>query len=156
VAEVGGNATASVLFSDLVGSTDLLAGLGEAAFDQFRRQHFQVLRAAVAAHAGREIKTTGDGILAVFASAAAALCAAVRMQQATSRPAANGQPAVAIRVGLAHGDVVFEDHDVFGMPVVQAARLTAAAQPGQILTTAVVPLVAGARASTRPAPIWGR
>src|SRR5689334_23494502 len=70
------------------------------------------------------------------------------MQQATVRPTGNGQPAVAIRVGLAHGDVVFEDHDVFGMPVVQAARLTAAAQPGQILSTAVVCMVAGGRAST--------
>jgi class 3 adenylate cyclase len=137
------------LFSDLVGSTDLLAELGEAAFDEFRRDHFQALREAVAEHAGREIKTTGDGILAVFASAAGALCAAVRMQQAIDRPAAPERPAVAIRVGLAHGDVVFEDHDVFGMPVVlQAARLAAAARGGQILTTAVVPLVAGARAKT--------
>jgi class 3 adenylate cyclase len=149
VAEIAGNATATVLFSDLVGSTELLAKLGEAGFDEFRRQHFQVLRAAIGQHHGREIKTTGDGILAVFASAADALSCAVAMQQAVHRPAGTGRPPVAIRVGLALGDVVFEDHDVFGIPVVQAARLTATADAGQILTTATVTLVAGGRASVR-------
>jgi class 3 adenylate cyclase len=59
-----------VLFSDLVGSTELLAGLGAAAFEEFRRRHFDMLRAAVGEHHGQEIKTTGDGILAVFGSAA--------------------------------------------------------------------------------------
>lgn len=59
-----GQSRGDVLFSDLVGSTDLLARLGEAAFDQFRRHHLQVLWTAVAEHAGRQIKTTGDGILA--------------------------------------------------------------------------------------------
>jgi class 3 adenylate cyclase len=136
------------LFSDLVESTQLLAGLGEAAFDEFRRRHFGILRAAIGDHHGQEIKTTGDGILAVFGSAADALSCAVAMQQAIDCQAWQGQSRVAIRVGLAHGDVVFEDRDVFGIPVVQAARLTAAARTGQILATAVVAAVAGGRART--------
>jgi hypothetical protein len=82
------------LFSDLVGSTEgLLAGLGETAFDEFRRAHFEALRAAVAEHADEEIKTIGEGILAVFGSAMGALCGAVRMQQTIHRPAGGGQPA---------------------------------------------------------------
>jgi predicted ATPase/DNA-binding SARP family transcriptional activator/class 3 adenylate cyclase len=148
VGDARGNATATVLFSDLVGSTQLLAGLGEVAFDAFRRQHFDTLRAAIADHNGQEIKTTGDGILAVFGSAADALSSAVWMQQAIDRPASGGQSRIAIRVGLGHGDVIFEDHDVFGIPVVQAARLTAAARAGQILATAVVSAAAGGRART--------
>ena len=60
---------AAVLFTDLVGSTQLLSDLGEAAFDRLRRDHFAELRTAVAGAGGDEIKTLGDGILAVFGSA---------------------------------------------------------------------------------------
>lgn len=139
------NATATVLFSDLDGSTELLAGLGEAAFDEFRRRHVDTLRAAVGDHHGREIKTTGDGILAVFGSTAEALSCAVRMQRDIDRPPSAGQAGVAIRVGLAHGDVCFEDHDVFGIPGIAPARLTTAGRGHQILATTVVSAPAGGR-----------
>jgi predicted ATPase/class 3 adenylate cyclase/DNA-binding SARP family transcriptional activator len=148
VADEGARATAAVLCTDLVGSTELLVGLGEADFDAFRRRHFDALRSALVDHGGREIKTLGDGMLVVFGSAADALSCAVTMQQAVHRPAADGRAAIAIRVGLALGDVAFEDSDVFGTPVVQAARLTAAARGGQILATALVAAVAGGRSRT--------
>jgi class 3 adenylate cyclase/tetratricopeptide (TPR) repeat protein len=133
----------AVLFTDLVGSTELMWQLGDRAFDELRRAHFAALGRAVAAHGGEEVKNTGDGIMAVFPSAAEAVEAAVAMQQAAARQA-NNRP-VAIRVGVAVGDATLEGGDYFGTPVVEAARLVAAARPGQILATAVVRTLAGNR-----------
>jgi class 3 adenylate cyclase/tetratricopeptide (TPR) repeat protein len=137
--------TATVLFTDLVSSTELLSRLGEAAFDGLRRAHFAALREAITTARGTEVKTTGDGLLATFPSAADAIGCAVRMQQAVEVHRRTVVIPLAIRVGLALGDVCFEDGDVFGTPVVEAARLVAAAGVGQILATAVVRLVAGGR-----------
>ncbi len=135
--------TVTVLFTDLVGSTELMSQLGDRAFDELRRVHFAALSQAVVAHEGEEVKNTGDGIMVVFPSAAEAVEAAVAMQQATARQARTTP--IAIRVGLAVGDATLEGGDVFGTPVVEAARLVAAAQPGQILATTVVRTLARSR-----------
>ena len=140
------SATATVLFTDLVASTELMARLGDVAFDDLRRAHFAGLREVFAAHAGEEIKNTGDGLLVTFGSAADALAAAVAAQQATVRPDPAVPVPIELRVALALGEVAFDAGDVFGTPVVEAARLVARAEPGQILTTAVVRIVAGSRA----------
>jgi class 3 adenylate cyclase/tetratricopeptide (TPR) repeat protein len=136
---------AAVLFTDLVGSTELLSRLGEAAFDGVRRAHFAALRDHIGLRGGAEVKTTGDGLLATFPSAADAVGCAVAMQQAVEvHGRAAGVP-LAIRVGVSLGDVSFEDGDVFGTPVVEAARLVALARGGQILATSLVRAVAGGR-----------
>jgi class 3 adenylate cyclase/tetratricopeptide (TPR) repeat protein len=135
----------TVLFTDLVGSTELLSSLGEAAFDELRHVHFGALRDAINHHGGEEIKTLGDGMLAVFGSAADAVNCAVAMQQAVGRRVPGGAAPLALRVGLALGEVTFEENDVFGIPVVEAARLVAAARGGQILVTALVRAVGGGR-----------
>jgi tetratricopeptide (TPR) repeat protein len=137
-----------VLFTDLVGSTELMTQLGEAAFDELRRGHFAALRAPIEQAGGEEIKNTGDGVMVVFGSVVEALQCAVAMQQATNRQSRSGPVPLAIRVGLSLGEVTFEDGDVFGTPVVEAARLVAAARPGQILASAVIRLLGGSRAPT--------
>ena len=137
---------ACVLFTDLVGSTELMSRLGDAGFDAVRAEHFDCLRQALVAASGAEVKTTGDGILATFTSAVDALAGAVAAQQATARQTRTAEVALSIRVGVALGEVVWEGGDVFGTPVVEAARLVAAARPGQILCTALVRAVAGTRA----------
>ncbi|HEX2273231.1 MAG TPA: AAA family ATPase [Acidimicrobiales bacterium] len=136
---------AGVLFTDLVGSTDLMARVGEDAFDELRRDHFTRLRGAVAQSGGREIKTLGDGILVVFDSATDAVACAVTMQQVVDLQARMSKAPIAIRAGLAVGEVSFEESDVFGRPVVEAARLVSQAEGGQILATHAVRLVAGSR-----------
>jgi tetratricopeptide (TPR) repeat protein len=136
-----------VLFTDLVGSTELMARVGDVAFDALRGKHFAGLREALAAHGGVEVKNTGDGVMATFSSAVEALAAAVAMQQAAERQRLGGTP-LSIRIGLSLGEVTLEGGDVFGTPVVEAARLVAAARAGQILATAVVQIVAGSRAPT--------
>ena len=135
----------TILFTDLVGSTELLSRLGESAFDEVRRGHFSALRKAINHHGGEEIKTLGDGVLAVFGSAAEAVKCAVAMQQAVGGQLPSRATPLAIRIGLAVGDVTFEEDDVFGAPVVEAARLVSAAGDGQILATAVVRAVGGGR-----------
>ncbi|HKY75093.1 MAG TPA: AAA family ATPase [Acidimicrobiia bacterium] len=139
--------TATVLFTDLVGSTELMARLGDAVFDRMRAGHFEMLQKAIATHGGAVVKNTGDGLLATFPSAVAAVSAAVAMQQATDRKDRfSGEP-LAIRIGLSIGEVGYDAGDVFGTPVVEAARLVAAARPGQILTTTLFRAMAGSRAA---------
>src|SRR6476619_2967539 len=136
--------TITVLFTDLVGSTDLLSRVGEARADELRREHFGLLRAAITEHGGREVKNLGDGLMVVFDGVAAALDAAVAMQQAiTARP--EGSEPLSITIGVAVGDAELEDDDYFGFPVVEAARLCAKAQGGEILTTEFVRMLAKSR-----------
>ncbi len=144
---------ACVLFTDLVGSTELMARLGDAAFDRLRDEHFRLVAQSVAARGGTAVKNTGDGILATFGSAGDALAAAVAIQQATERQGRDSGVPLAVRVGLSLGDVSTSAEDVFGTPVVEAARLVDAARPGQILCSAVVRTVAGSRAGAELAPL---
>jgi class 3 adenylate cyclase/tetratricopeptide (TPR) repeat protein len=149
------------LFTDLVSSTELGDRLGHDAYEALRRAHFDALRTAVSTHNGTEVKTTGDGLMVCFASVGDAVGCAVAMQQATEqqgrqarRPAATsysasssssvvgaGVPAcspVQMRVGISAGEATRESNDLYGPPVVEAARLCAAAQGGQILAADVV------------------
>ena len=71
----------AILFTDIVGSTELSQRLSPEAADEVRRAHFAVLRQAVAEAGGTEVKNLGDGLMVVFASASAALACAVAMQQ---------------------------------------------------------------------------
>jgi CheY-like chemotaxis protein len=128
-----------VLFTDVVGSTELLPALGPEAAEQLRHLHFADMRGALAVHRGREVKTLGDGFMAVFDSATDALSCAVTMQRATRR---HGGP-LRIRVGVSVGEAVEEDNDFFGVPVIEASRLCAAAEGDQILVADIVRLLAG-------------
>jgi class 3 adenylate cyclase len=137
--------TATVLFTDLVGSTELRARLGEEAADDLRRTHDRLLTEAVERHDGQVLKGLGDGIMATFAGASDAVAAAVAVQQAVNRLNHSAKVAVplAVRVGLSAGDVAFEHDDVHGTPVVEASRLCAAAGGGEILAADVVRILAG-------------
>jgi len=127
----------TILFTDCVGSDELFHGAGD---DAIRREHFAALRAAVAEHGGREVKTTGDGLMVTFTSAVAAIRCAVDMQRATT-----GAGGPALRVGIAAGEPVADGGDLYGPPVIVAGRLCDIAGPGQILSTDVVRQVAGGR-----------
>jgi DNA-binding NarL/FixJ family response regulator/class 3 adenylate cyclase len=131
----------TILFTDVVGSTSLFARRGDEAADVLRREHFARLRAAVAEHGGREVKSTGDGLMVAFASAVGALRCAVAMQRATTG-AAKG---LAVRVGLDAGEPLRDGEDLYGTPVIVASRLCDAAESGEILATEVVCRIAGPR-----------
>lgn len=128
----------AVLFTDLVGSTALASELGPDEAERLRVVHFGLLRDPVTDHGGHEVKNLGDGIMATFPGARAALDAAVAMQRAVHRHnATNTSTPISIRVGVATGDCTEDEGDYFGEPVVQAARLCAAADGGEILATGV-------------------
>jgi DNA-binding NarL/FixJ family response regulator len=102
--------------------------------DDARRAHFAALRAAVAEHSGREVKTTSDGLMVAFASAVAAVRCAIALQRKADAP---------LRVGPAAGECVAEGEDLFGTPVLIASRLCDVAATGEILATDVVRQLAG-------------
>jgi pimeloyl-ACP methyl ester carboxylesterase/class 3 adenylate cyclase len=135
--------TATVVFTDLVGSTARMTSLDPDAANAFRRDHFAVLERAIGEAGGRTVKNLGDGLMAEFPSLRHGLDGAVAMQHAVAAHdrGREGEP-VAIRVGVSTGDVVEERGDLFGEPVVEAARLCAAAEGGQILAPAVVAVLA--------------
>jgi class 3 adenylate cyclase/tetratricopeptide (TPR) repeat protein len=142
---VTSRATATVLFTDLVGSTELRGRLGEEAADELRHVHDRLLTEAVERNGGRVLKGLGDGIMASFTGAADAVAASVAVQQAVDRLNRSGKAAsqLAVRVGLSAGDVTFEDDDVHGTPVIEASRLCAAADGGAILAAEVVRILSG-------------
>ena len=136
MAEVAGGIT--VLFTDVAGSTELLSDLGDEAMERCWREHFAVLRAEVATHRGREVKSMGDGLMVVFDSPADALACAIAMQTAVAGHARAGGPALRMRVGLHCGPTIEREGDHRGTTVVVAHRLCDVAQPGEILATAAV------------------
>jgi class 3 adenylate cyclase/tetratricopeptide (TPR) repeat protein len=135
----------TVLFTDLVGSTELASSLTPDAGDEIRRAHFASLRQAIAETGGTEVKNLGDGIMVVFTTASAALGCAVGMQQAIERDNHDAGRMLGLRVGLSVGEATREDDDYFGDPVIEAARLCARAEGGQILAADAVRFMAGRR-----------
>src|SRR5437764_6199792 len=137
--------TVTILITDVVGSTEQRAAIGDERADIFRREHDRLLAGVVSAAGGTVVKGLGDGVMASFGGAADALAAAVGMQQVVDRQGRTGGEPARIRIGLSAGDVSIEDGDCFGTPVIQAARLCAAAEAGQILAADIVPMLAGSR-----------
>ena len=121
--------TATFLFTDLVGSTQLASSMSAVQADELRKRHFALLRAAVESTGGREVKNLGDGLMIVFSSASRAFSCAVEIQQALDRHNRRGDTALEVRIGLATGEAIEEEGDFFGDPVVEAARLCALAAP---------------------------
>src|ERR1700733_4983744 len=93
----------TVLFTDLVGSTELSSSLSPEAADEVRRAHFAVLREAISANGGNEVKTTGDGLMVGFDATAPALSCAVAMQQGIERDNRKSSVVRAIRIGISTG-----------------------------------------------------
>jgi class 3 adenylate cyclase len=129
----------TVLFTDIVGSTSLTQRLGDDAVMGLLKIHDAIVRDALSAHGGREVKHTGDGIMASFASAVSAVRAATQIQQALSKHAqGNAEFPMTIRIGAAAGEPVESNRDLFGSTVQLAARLCSHAQPEQSLVSNVV------------------
>jgi DNA-binding NarL/FixJ family response regulator len=136
--------TVTILFTDIVGSTDLVERLGDERARAVFRDHDGLLREALGRHAGVEVKHRGDGLMVAFTSARRALRCAVEMQR-TLRAWNRDHPdtALGVRIGINTGEVIAEDEDYFGAAVALAARIAAAAGGGQILVSAVSGALAG-------------
>ncbi len=137
----------AILVTDLVGSTANRVEVGEDRAEQLRREHDAMVRSVVEAAEGTVVKGTGDGALAWFPNAADAVAAAIGVQRRLDGlRIALPDGTWAMRVGISVGDVTVEsDGDVFGAPVVEASRLCAAAEPGEILAVDLVKTMARGR-----------
>jgi class 3 adenylate cyclase len=126
----------TVLFTDVVNSTTLTQSLGDEAALAILGVHDTIVRDALSASGGREIKHTGDGIMASFVSPAGAVRCAIQIQRELDKRAqANPEHPLKVRVGAAAGEPVEQHNDLFGCTVQLAARLCAHAQPEQILVS---------------------
>jgi class 3 adenylate cyclase len=129
----------TVLFTDIVDSTGITQRLGDDAAMTLVEIHDTIVRDALRALGGREVKHTGDGIMASFVSAAAAARCANRIQNALAEyEQRTKELPVKVRIGAAAGEPVENHHDLFGSTVQLAARLCAHAQPEQSLVSNVV------------------
>jgi class 3 adenylate cyclase len=130
----------TVLFTDIVESTTLTQSLGDDAALAMLGVHDTIVRDALSASGGREVKHTGDGIMAAFISAAGAVRCAIQIQRELDKHAqANPERPLKVRVGAAAGEPVEQHNDLFGSTVQLAARLCAHAQPEQILVSNAIP-----------------
>jgi class 3 adenylate cyclase len=129
-------AVRSVMFTDVVGSTEMAQRLGDDIAFELISIHDAIVRAAVNEFNGRVIKHTGDGIMAVFVSPVQTVKSACRIQAAVQAIEPNVTiPAFQVRIGAAAGEPIERDNDFFGSTVNLAARLCAHAEPGKVLVT---------------------
>lgn len=129
----------TVMFTDMVGSTDMTQARGDAAAQEVVRRHNSIVRGALAQFGGKEIKHTGDGIMASFSTAAAGVEATIAIQRQVNQHNQR-QPNLALhlRIGLNAGEPIEEEDDLFGATVQLAARVCAATNSDQTLCTGVV------------------
>ena len=129
----------TIVFTDIVGSSDAAIRLGDDVAMAMLRNHNRIVREKLDDHSGREVKHTGDGIMASFNSVSGAIQAALAVQQELE--AHNSDPDshdVHVRIGLAAGEPVAEDDDLFGTAVNLAARVCDVADAGAVFVTNVV------------------
>jgi class 3 adenylate cyclase len=129
---------ASILFTDIVGSTELVARLGDSAWRELLQRHHAVVRRELARFQGRELDTAGDGFFAVFDGPARAVRAASAIRDALL------PLEIQIRSGVHTGECEVSDGKVAGIAVSIGARISSLAGPGEVLVSSTVKdLVAG-------------
>jgi class 3 adenylate cyclase len=126
-----GLSVATIVFTDIVGSTVLSESMGDAAWVELVTSHFETLGRIAEEQGGSLVKTLGDGAMLAFPTAASGLTAAIEVQRTASSAVADG---LQVRIGVHTGDVMPGD-DYLGLMVNKAARVAAAAAGGQILAS---------------------
>lgn len=135
----GVNPFRTIVFTDLQGSTSILDAVGQSAFMVLLTEHDLIIRRALVAAHGREVKHTGDGIMAAFDDVANALECSIAIQAGFEARSAEGlTPELRVRIGIAAGEPVDHNDDLFGSTVTMASRICDAADAGRILTSDLV------------------
>jgi class 3 adenylate cyclase len=120
---------ATILFTDIVGSTETASAMGDTAWTELLTRYEQIIRAELDRANGREVKTTGDGVLAVFEGPATAIRCADALRSVANTHGLH------IRAGIHVGEVESSGSDIRGVAVHEAARVMAAANPDEILVS---------------------
>jgi class 3 adenylate cyclase len=119
----------TLAFTDLVGSTEALARMGDAAWRDLLSRHYESVRSILERFGGREIETTGDGVLATFAAPATAIRCLAEIRSASD------DEGLQVRAGVHVGEVELVGSRLRGVAVHEAARIVGQAEPGEILAS---------------------
>ena len=136
--EAAAPAMRAVMFTDIVGSTEMTARLGDSAALELVRVHDGLVRRALDAHGGREVKHTGDGIMAAFDKVPDGVRAAAEIQQHLVAYNALAPEALRVRIGIHAGEPVADHNDLFGAAVQLAHRLCGEAEANSIVVSDLV------------------
>jgi class 3 adenylate cyclase len=128
----------AVMFTDIVGSTEMTARLGDAAALELVRVHDSLVRRGLAAHGGREVKHTGDGIMAAFDEVAGAVRAAADIQRQFAAYNTDASESLSVRIGIHAGEPVANHNDLFGQTVQLAYRLCSEAAADDVVVSGLV------------------
>ena len=128
----------AVMFTDIVGSTEMTVRLGDAAALELVRVHDALVRRGLAAHRGREVKHTGDGIMAAFDDVALAVRAAADIQWHFFAYNRCASESLSVRIGIHAGEPVLDHNDLFGATVQLASRLCSEAEAAGIVVSGLV------------------
>ena len=129
----------TILFSDMKGSTSINQRMGDDATMRVIRTHNSIIRESLATLVGREVKHTGDGIMASFASVTRAVECSITIQRKFEDYNRDARDVpIRVRIGLAAGEPVEDSGDLFGAAVQLASRICDCAEPGAILVSNVV------------------
>ena len=135
----------TVMFTDIVGSTQLNEALGDDEWHRELGRHRTMVRSALAGRGGEEVGTQGDGCLSRFPSPADAVLCAIDIQRRIDDERDAGGLVLRVRIGIHAGEAVDDDGDLVGRVVNLASRVTTEAEPGEILVTEPVADYLGAR-----------
>ena len=141
----------AVMFTDIVGSTEMTARLGDTAALELVRAHDALVRRGLEAHGGREIKHTGDGIMASFDEVTNAVRAAADIQRRFAAYNADASESLSVRIGIHAGEPVEDHNDLFGATVQLASRLCSEAEADGIVVSDRARAVRGGRGALRGA-----
>lgn len=153
-AEAGGvdPALRAIMFTDIVGSTSMTTRLGDTRAVEMIRAHDAIVRRALADAGGREVKHTGDGIMASFDDTTAAVECALAIQAGLAAFNRGSPEQLSVRIGIDVGEPVADNNDLFGTTVQLAARLCQAAEPEAVLVSEAVRGLVRERFAVRELP----
>jgi eukaryotic-like serine/threonine-protein kinase len=136
--------TVTIMFSDIEDSTVLTERLGDRRWLELLTRHNEIVRRYVAAHAGYEVKSQGDGFMLAFSSAGEGIQCAIDVQRDLAEHGErNPEEQLRIRIGLHTGETLRAEEDFFGKNVILAARIAARASGGEILVSSLLREIIG-------------
>ncbi len=125
----------AIMFTDMVGSTEMTAQLGDTMAVELLRAHDAIIRRCLEQHGGSEVKHLGDGIMASFDDAPASVACAMRIQEELAAYNDKSETPIRVRIGIHAGEPVEESDDLFGSAVQMASRICDIAQADAILVS---------------------
>jgi len=135
---IADSAFRAIMFTDIVGSTEMTAKLGDRMAVELLKAHDAILRRCLAQHGGHEVKHLGDGIMASFHDVPASVACAMQIQAALAAYNEGNSMPISVRIGIHAGEPVEESDDLFGAAVQKAARICAIAPPDSVLVSGEV------------------